>query len=320
MSVVFTHRKGVHISKLLKSYPKTPSREIINKDIDTGKLLRRVTEYSFRDINPKKLNSLIGALRDPKNGYYCYSQENPNDANDWVYELRVSDNDPDYRTAYILQTRGNNAELHVIYGKMPYSEMYTNFCYTPGTYYTIVNKGTGAKLGVSFDYNVHASAYREHVPSGIGLNDIVITAQKVFRFKFVPTVMVDTRITDVVSEDCFIVSEDMLALEDGTDSSNGQWLMFRYLERSNPYQQWKLIEKDGTITIVNKATGRCVDLAGGDTKEGSAIFSYDINEDPQTNSNQKWIIEESDLETFNETTKGMKSDNVNKVHFNIAVR
>ena len=149
-----------HISKLLKSYPKTPSREIIDKDIDTGKLLRSVAEYSFCDINPKKLTPLISALRDPKNGYYCYSQGNPNDASDWVYELRVSDNDPDYRTAYILQTRGNNAELHVIYSKMPYSEMYTNFCYTPGTYYTIVNKGTGAKLGVSFDYNVHVAIIR----------------------------------------------------------------------------------------------------------------------------------------------------------------
>ena len=58
--------------------------------------------------------------------------------------------------------------------------------------------------------------------------------------------------------------------------------MFRYFDKNNPYQQWKLIEKDGTITIVNKATGRCVDLAGGDTKEGAAIFSYDINGDEQT--------------------------------------
>ncbi len=288
------------ICKLLKNYPKTPSREMIDKDIDTGKLRRRVSEYSFRDINPKKLKSLINALRNPENGYYCYSQGKPHDTNDCIYELRVSDNDPDYRTVYILQTRGDNADLHVIYGKMPYSEMYTNFCYTLGAYYTIVNKGTGAKLGISFDYNTHASAYSEHVPSGIGLNGIIITDKKVFRFKFVPTVMVDTRITDVVSEDCFIVSEDMLALEDGTDNSNGQWLVFRYLDKNNPYQQWKLIEKDGTVTIVNKATGRCVDLAGGDTKEGAAIFSYDINEDPQTNSNQKWIIEESNLDTTNE--------------------
>lgn len=291
------------INKLLKSYPKTPGREIVDKDIDTGKLLQRVAEYNFSDIPQKKLEPLISALRDPKNGYYCYNQGNPHDANDCIYELRVADRDPNYRTAYILLTKGNTANLHVIYGKMPYSEMFTNFSYAPGTYYTIVNKGTGAKLGVSFDYNTHASAYLEHAPSGIGRNGIVITPKKVFNFKFVPTVMVDTRLSDVVSEDCFIVSEDMFALEDGSDRSNGQWLVFRLLDKNNPYQQWKLIEKDGTVTIINKATGRCVDLAGGDTKEGAAIFSYDINDDEQTNSNQKWIIEESTIESTNEPTE-----------------
>jgi hypothetical protein len=66
------------------------------------------------------------------------------------------------------------------------------------------------------------------------------------------------------------------------------------LDKKSPFQQWKLIEKDGTVTIINKATGRCVDLAGGETKEGATIFSYDINDDPLTNANQKWIIEEAE--------------------------
>ena len=56
----------------------------------------------------------------------------------------------------------------------------------------------------------------------------------------------------------------------------------------------RLIDKDGVVTIINKATGRCIDLAGGETKEGAAVFSYDINESPQTNANQKWVIEQVD--------------------------
>lgn len=285
----------VLIDKLLKSYPKAPSREVIEKDVETGKLLQRVAEYSFRDVNPKKLEPLINALRNThQDGYYSYAWVSALDGNDRSYELRVADSDPDYRTVYILKVNGNNADLHVLYGKLPYSEMTTNFCYSPDTYYTFHNKSTGAKLGISFDYNNHASAYHEAAPEGVGRNNIVITGNKVFRFKFVPTVVVDKRITEVVSEDCFIVNEDRLALEDGSDASAGQWLIFRYLDKSNPYQQWKLIEKDGAVTIVNKATGRCVDLAGGDTKEGAAIFSYDINDDEQTNANQKWYIEEAE--------------------------
>ena len=171
------------------------------------------------------------------------------------------------------------------------SEMPTSFSYSPDTYYTFFNKGTGAKLGISFDYNIHASAYHKSAPTGITHNNIIITNNKVFRFKFVPTVEC---ITEVVSEDCFIVNENLFALEDGSETAHGQWLIFRYLDKNNPYQQWKLIEKDGTVTIVNKATGRCVDLAGGDTKEGAAIFSYDINDDEQTNSNQKWYIREAE--------------------------
>lgn len=284
------------IGKLLKTYPKTPSREMVDKDPATGKMLRHITEYSFRDIKPKKFTPLISALRNSQNGYFV--QENTLDGG-YVYELRVADTAPNFRTVYILQTKGNDADLHVLYGKMPYSEMSTNFEYALGKYYALVNKSTGAKLGMSFDYNYHASAFRDSVPSGrgpngIGPNGIVITAKKVFRFKFIPTVVVDTRFSDTVSEDCFIVTEDMFALEDGSETTEGQWLMFRYLDKSNPYQRWKLIEKDGTVTIINKATGRCVDLAGGETKEGASIFSYDINDDPQSNANQKWIIEETE--------------------------
>lgn len=284
------------IANLLKTYPKTPSREMVDKDPATGKMLRHITEYSFRDIKPKKFTPLISALRNSQNGYFV--QENTLDGG-YVYELRVADTAPNFRTVYILQTKGNDADLHVLYGKMPYSEMSTNFEYALGKYYALVNKSTGAKLGMSFDYNYHASAFRDSVPSGrgpngIGPNGIVITAKKVFRFKFIPTVVVDTRFSDTVSEDCFIVTEDMFALEDGSETTEGQWLMFRYLDKSNPYQRWKLIEKDGTVTIINKATGRCVDLAGGETKEGASIFSYDINDDPQSNANQKWIIEEAE--------------------------
>lgn len=280
------------IGKLLKTYPKTPSREMVDKDPATGKLLRHITEYSFRDINLNNFVPLIIALRHPQSGYYA--QENTLEDGSNVCELRVADADPDFRTVYILQTKGSDADLHVFYGKMPYSEMSTNFEYALGKYYTLVNKSTGARLGMSFDYNLHASAYRDYVPSGRGPNRIVITDKKVFRFKFIPTVVVDTRFSDTVSEDCFIVTEDMFALEDGSESEQGQWLVFRYLDKKSPYQQWKLIEKDGTVTIINKATGRCVDLAGGESKEGASIFSYDINEDPQSNANQKWIIEEAE--------------------------
>jgi len=37
-----------------------------------------------------------------------------------------------------------------------------------------------------------------------------------------------------------------------------------------------------------------VDLAGGETKEGAAVFSYEINDDLESNDNQKWIINVSD--------------------------
>lgn len=169
----------------------------------------------------------------------------------------------------------------------------TNFIYSTDKYYTLVNKSTGAKLGISFDYNNHASAYRETVPSGTGPNDIIINADKTFRFKFIPAAVADTCSADAVCKDCYIVSEDMLALEDGSETSEGQWLIFRYLDRGNTCQQWTLFEKDGTVTIINKATGRCIDLAGGETKEGAAVFSYAINADPQSNANQKWTIAEA---------------------------
>ena len=71
-------------------------------------------------------------------------------------------------------------------------------------------------------------------------------------------------------------------------------LVFRYLDKNNLYQRWKLIERDGTATIINKVTGRCVDLAGGESKEGASVFSYDINENSQSNANQKWLIEEAE--------------------------
>ena len=280
------------IGQLLKTYPQTPSREMVDKDPVTGKLLRHITEYSFRDINPNHFVPLIIALRHPQSGYY--TQENTLEDGSNVCELRVADADPDFRTVYILQTKAGDADLHVLYGKMPYSEMSTNFDYTLGKYYTVVNKSTGAKLGLSFDYNLHASAYRDSVPSGRGPNRIVITDKKVFRFKFIPTVVVDTRFSDTVSENCFIVTEDLFALEDGSETTEGQWLVFRYLDKSNPYQRWKLIERDGMVTIINEATGRCVDLAGGETKEGAAVFSYDINDDPHSNANQKWVIKEAE--------------------------
>ena len=286
------------IGKLLKTYPKTPSREMVDKDPATGKMLRHITEYSFRDIKQQDFDPLVNALRDSHNGYftntYTRTLKHTHKSDSCVYELHMADADPDFRTVYILQIMGSNADLHVLYGKKTYSELFTNFDYTPGKYYTIVNKSTGAKLGLSFDYNLHASAYRDSVPSGRGPNRIVITDKKVFRFTFIPTVVVDTHFSDTVSEDCFIVTENMFALEDGSESEQGQWLVFRYLDKNNPYQRWKLIEKDGTVTIINKATDRCVDLAGGETKEGASIFSYDINEDPQSNANQKWIIEEAE--------------------------
>ena len=168
----------------------------------------------------------------------------------------------------------------------------TNFSYSPDKYYTIVNKSSGAKLGISYDYNIHASAYREYVPSGEGPNDIVITDRNVFRFRFMPNGG-DASSSEAVSKDCFIVNENLLTLQDASEIGHGQWLIFRYLDKSNLSQQWSLVEKDGSVTIINKATGRCVDLAGGETHEGAAVFSYDINDDPQSNANQKWLIEEA---------------------------
>jgi hypothetical protein len=165
-------------------------------------------------------------------------------------------------------------------------EEYTYFKYAPNTYYTIVNKSTGAKLGISFDYNNHASAYKDSLPDGDAPNDIVIDENKVFRFKFMP-VHAD------LFEECYIVSENLFAMQDGSDFGHGQWLIFRYLDKRNPNQKWRLMEKDGTVTIINYATGRCVDLAGGETKEGAAVFSYEINYDPKSNANQKWVIEEA---------------------------
>ena len=168
----------------------------------------------------------------------------------------------------------------------------TNFSYSPDKYYTIVNKSSGAKLGISYDYNIHASAYREYVPSGEGPNDIVITDRNVFRFRFMPNDG-DASSSEAVSKDCFIVNENLFALQDASEIGHGQWLIFRYLDKSKLSQQWSLVEKDGSVTIINKATGRCVDLAGGETHEGAAVFSYDINDDPQSNANQKWLIEEA---------------------------
>lgn len=170
----------------------------------------------------------------------------------------------------------------------------TNFVYATDKSYSIVNKLTGAKLGVSFDYNIHASAYRESAPSGRGPNGIKVNDAKAFRFKFIPIAAANTCAADVAGRDCYIVNEDMLALEDGSETSEGQWLIFRYLDKRNTFQQWTLFEEDGAVTIINKATGRCVDLAGGETKEGAAVFSYDINGDPQSNANQKWVIEEAE--------------------------
>ena len=284
------------IADLMKRYPKTPSREIIYQDPATGQIQRHVTEYSFRGVKPKKTVSFIGAMCDAQNGDVIIG-EVKNDGS--VYEIRVADSVPDYRTIYILRTRCadiskcKDFDLHVIYGKMTSDEMSTNFSYNLNKYYTLVNKCTGAKLGVSFDYNCHASTYKETAPSGKGPNGMIIDDNKVFRFKFVPTTVVDTRISNEVCEDCFIVTEDLFALEDGSETEEGRWLVFRYINKNNPCQQWKLVEKNGVVTIINKATGRCVDLAGGDTKEGAAVFSYEYNDDPQSNSNQKWVIEEA---------------------------
>ena len=167
-----------------------------------------------------------------------------------------------------------------------------NFMYSTDKYYSIVNMSTGAKLGVSYDYNNHASAYRESAPKEGYPDGIENVDDRAFRFKFIPAVVADTCSADVTCKDCYIVNENMMALEDGSEKSEGQWLVFRYLSRSKTTQQWTLFEKDGAVTIINKATGRCVDLAGGETKEGAAIFSYDINNDPQSNANQKWLIKE----------------------------
>ena len=142
--------------------------------------------------------------------------------------------------------------------------------------------------------NIHASAYRESSPSGIGPNGIKITDDKTFKFKFIPVAVADTCSVEATCRDCYIVNEDMFALEDGSETSEGQWLVFRYLDRSETSQMWTLYEKNGSVTIINKATGRCVDLAGGESKEGAAVFSYGINDDPTSNDNQKWMIIVSD--------------------------
>ena len=71
---------------------------IVDKDPATGKLLRHITEYSFRNIKPKKFTSLIRALRNSQNGYFL--QENTLDGG-YVYELRVADTAPNFRTVYI---------------------------------------------------------------------------------------------------------------------------------------------------------------------------------------------------------------------------
>ena len=170
----------------------------------------------------------------------------------------------------------------------------TNFAYSIEKYYSLVNKSTGARLGISFDYNNHASAFREAAPSGLDSYGKEITNHKTFRFKFIPVAASDSCSSDAVCRDCYIVNEDMFALEDGSETSEGQWLIFRYLDKSDTCQQWTLFEKDGAVTIINKATGRCVDLAGGDTKEGAAVFSYNINNDSQSNANQKWVIMEAE--------------------------
>lgn len=183
-------------------------------------------------------------------------------------------------TAGHAQTRNNDEN------KNAKCDEYAYFNYAPNKYYTIVNKSTGAKLGISFDYNNHASVYKDSLPDGDAPNDIVIDENKVFRFKFMP-------LDEDAPRECYIVSENLFALQDGFDIGHGQWLIFRYMDKRNLYQEWILVEKEGTVTIINKGTGRCVDLAGGDTKEGAAVFSYDINNDPQSNANQKWIIEEA---------------------------
>lgn len=161
----------------------------------------------------------------------------------------------------------------------------TNLSYDTDKWYTIRNKQTGARLGVSFDYNNHASAFIATSPKGRGPNGIEINENKTFRFRFLPC---------SPYRDCLIVTEDGFALADESESGEGQWLVFRYCYTSDRCQQWTLHEHDGEVYIINKATGRCVDLAGGETKEGAAVFSYDINHDPQTNDNQKWIIEEAE--------------------------
>ncbi len=297
VATLTTSAQGVFqelIADMLQKYPNTPSRQMIDKDPVTGKLIRNVTEYSFRDVKPKRIASFLGAMCDSHNGDVIIG-ELKNDES--VYEIRVADSIPDYRTVYILKTKSQDIskckdlDLCVIYGKMSPEEMSTNFSYNPNRYYTLVSKCSGAKLGVSFDYNCHASTFKVTAPSGRGPNGMTITDNKVFRFKFVPTTVVDTRISSEVCEDCFIVTEDLFALEDGSDTDEGRWLIFRYLKKNNPCQQWKLVEKDGVVTIINKATGRCVDLAGGETKEGAAVFSYEYNDDTQSNSNQKWVIE-----------------------------
>ena len=162
-------------------------------------------------------------------------------------------------------------------------------------YYMLKNQSTGARLGVSFDYNNHACTYRETVPQGIDDWGNTITADRVFRFRFIPIAVSDNYNADfnVVPHDCYIVTENMFALEDGSETSEGQWLIFRYLNKSNPYQEWTITEEGGALTIINKATGRCVDLAGGNAEEGAAVFSYTINGDDKTNANQKWLVKEA---------------------------
>ncbi|MBR1414485.1 MAG: hypothetical protein IJ570_01305 [Prevotella sp.] len=98
------------IAKLLKTYPQTPSREIIDKDPTTGKLLRHITEYSFRDIKQEDFDPLVNALRDSHNGYFTntYTRKQTHESDSCVYELHTADADPDFSTVYILQTMGRS--------------------------------------------------------------------------------------------------------------------------------------------------------------------------------------------------------------------
>ena len=281
------NRSEEAIAKLVKKYHSVPSRELVNHDPETGEMTFKAVSYHFQSIKEKDLTALQKTMREEAYAVSS-SYENSNETQQHVFTFTATV--PNYRSIYQLLIRGGVVDIHSIYEPIPVVERKTNFYYTPGTYYNIVNKLTGAKLGLSFDYKNHACAYHSQLPEGKGPDGIIINPNKVLRFRLEPVKPVNKSIDKEVCEDCYIITEDRFALTDASNDEEGQWIIFRYLNKQNLCQRWGIIEHEGTVTIINRGTGRCIDLAGGETKEGAAVFSYDINEDKQSNTNQKWNI------------------------------